>query len=108
MACFTTIQKPTWLRRFFKDLIAVTNASQPITIYCDNQAVITYIRDLRHHSKSKYIENKYNFMWDIVAQKKALITKPATKDLYMLHLRFLGLPKLYIFVLKLNHNDIMY
>ena len=98
------VQEAVWLRRFYEDLNVVTDATQPVTLYCDNQAAIAYTKDPRYHSKSKHIETKYNFVRDIVAQKEIKIqyistqqmvadplTKPVTRDVYAIHSRSLSL-----------------
>ena len=107
VACSAAVQEAVWLRRFYEDLNVVTDATQPVTLYCDNQAAIAYTKDPRYHSKSKHIETKYNFVRDIVAQKEIKIqyistqqmvadplTKPVTRDVYAIHSRSLGLRRL--------------
>ena len=98
------VQEAVWLRRFYEDLNVVTDATQPVTLYCDNQAAIAYTKDPKYHNKSKHIETKYNFVKDIVAQKEIKIqyistqqmvadplTKPVTRDVYAIHSRSLSL-----------------
>ena len=107
VACSAAVQEAVWLRRFYEDLNVVTDATQPVTLYCDNQVAIDYTKDPRYHSKSKHIETKYNFVRDIVAQKEVKIqyismqqmvadplTKPVTRDVYAIHSRSLGLRRL--------------
>ena len=107
VACSAAVQEAVWLRRFYEDLNVVTDATQPVTLYCDNQAAIAYTKDPRYHSKSKHIETIYYFMRDIVAQKEVKIqyistqqmvvdplTKPVTRDVYAIHSRSLGLRRL--------------
>ena len=107
VACSAAVQEAVWLRRFYEDLDVVTDATQPVTLYCDNQAAIAYTKDPRYHCKSKHKETKYNFVKDIVAQKEIKIqyistqqmvadplTKPVTRDVYAIHSRSLGLRRL--------------
>ena len=107
VACSVAVQEAVWLKRFYEDLNVITDARQPVTLYCDNQAVIAYTKDSRYHSKSKHIETRYNFVRDIVAQKEVKIqyismhqmvadplTKLVTRDVYVTHSRSLGLYRL--------------
>ena len=79
VACSAAVQEAVWLRRFYEDLNVVTDATQPVTLYCDNQAAIAYTKDPRYHNKSNHIETKYNFVRDIVAQKEVKIQYISTQ-----------------------------
>ena len=55
VACSAAVQEAVWLRRLYEDLNVVTDATQPVILYCDNQTAIAYTKDPRYHSKSKHI-----------------------------------------------------
>ena len=73
VAYSAAMQEAVWLKRFIEDLKIVTDSSRPVTIHCDSQAAISFIKDVKYHSKSKHIETKYNFVREIVAQREVLI-----------------------------------
>ena len=104
VACSVTIQEIVWLRRFLNALEIVIGHPQPVTIYCDSQAAISFTKDAKYHIKSKHIETKYNFVRDIVVKKEVLmqhistnfmvvdpLTKAMTRDVFIAHTQSLGL-----------------
>ncbi|XP_075088620.1 secreted RxLR effector protein 161-like [Nicotiana tabacum] len=67
VACASVVQEVVWLKRFFEHLDITKNSQGPMTLYCDSQAAIAYTKDPKYHSKTKYIDIKYNFVIDMVA-----------------------------------------
>ncbi|KAH7569566.1 hypothetical protein JRO89_XS06G0188000 [Xanthoceras sorbifolium] len=107
MACSTAVQERVCLKRFIEDLEIVIGALKPVTIHCDNQAVIPFTKDLKYHSKSKHIETKYKFVRDVIGKREVIIqyislremvvdpfTKAVTRDANSSHARSLGLRRM--------------
>ena len=69
ITCSAIVQQVVWLKRFVEDLEINISATSLVTVYCDNQAVISFSKDAKYHSKSKHIETKYNFIRDILAKE---------------------------------------
>lgn len=76
-------------------------------LYCDSQAAITNTKDRKYHSKTKYIDIKYNFVRDIVASGEVNLqyiptremladpfTKAISRDLFEKHIKSLGLRRM--------------
>ena len=55
VAFSSVVQEAVWLKRFL-DYLGVTNdASNPVLVYCDSEAVIAYTKDLKFHCKTTHI-----------------------------------------------------
>ena len=78
-ACEAT-KEAVWLRKFLIDLEVVPNATQPITLYCDNSGAVANSKEPRSHKRSKYIERKYHLIRDIVARGDVKVEKISTHD----------------------------
>lgn len=75
-----------------------------IVVHCDNQAIIIFTKDLKFHSRIKYIETQYNFVRDIIVKREVsvkyisthhmvidLLTKRIPREVYLAHIKSLGL-----------------
>ena len=83
----------------------MTSAAYPVTIFCDNQAVIKVAKDPKFHSKSKHIEGRYHFIRDVINRLKTIRleylpsvdmvadprTKPLSPELFGKHVSNMGL-----------------
>jgi hypothetical protein len=83
----------------------VTSASNPVTIFCDNQAAIKVSKDPKFHSKTKHIEGRYHFIRDIINRLKTIrleylpsldmvadpLTKPLSQESFCKHVSNMGL-----------------
>ena len=98
------VQEGVWLRRFLERLGVLTVPGEPVKIFCDSMAAIAYSKDPKYHGKTKHIQMRYHFIRDMVAQKEVIIehiltrkmladplTKPIPKDVFLAHMRMLGL-----------------
>ena len=107
VACAAAVQETIWLKRFLQNLWIGVNSSVSIVINYDSQAAIDYTRDPKYYGKMKHIDTKYHFVRDIIAQKKIilqhisthkmvadLLTKPITRDVFLYHVKTLGLRRL--------------
>ncbi|GMP75523.1 hypothetical protein CsSME_00032577 [Camellia sinensis var. sinensis] len=104
VACSSAVQEAVWLRRFLQHLDVVTHTSDPVTIHCDSMAALAYAKDPKYHGRTKHIDVRFNFIRDILAQKEVILehiptsrmvadplTKPIARDVYLTHVRALGL-----------------
>ena len=104
VACSAAVQEVVWLRRFFQHLGVVTNTLGPVTIHCDSMAALAYAKDPKYHGRTKHIDLRYHYIRDMIAQKEVILkhipttqmvadplTKPIARDVYMAHVRTLGL-----------------
>ncbi|GMP96916.1 hypothetical protein CsSME_00045349 [Camellia sinensis var. sinensis] len=107
VACSSAVQEAVWLRRFLQHLDVVTHTSDPVTIHCDSMAALAYAKDPKYHGRTKHIDVRFNFIRDILAQKEVILehiptsrmvadplTKPIARDVYLTHVRALGLRKI--------------
>ena len=81
------------------------SASQPVTIFCDNQAAIKFSKDPKFHSKCKHVEGRYHYIRDVINRLKTVrlvylpstnmvvdpLTKPLSRELFSKHVRDMGL-----------------
>lgn len=61
MAC-----EAIWLRKLFSELFQ--HVLDTTVIYCDNQSGIRFSKNLVFHDRTKHIDIRYHFIWDIVQQ----------------------------------------
>ncbi|GMP24424.1 hypothetical protein CsSME_00045591 [Camellia sinensis var. sinensis] len=67
-------------------------------------AALAYAKDPKYHGRTKHIDVRFNFIRDILAQKEVILehiptsrmvadplTKPIARDVYLTHVRALGL-----------------
>ena len=101
------VQEAVWLRQFLENLGIQDQCKGPVTINCDSQAAIAFTKDHKYHSRTKHIYVKYNFVRGIIAQEKVRVqyisthnmiddplTKPIARDVFVGHVRSLGLPRI--------------
>jgi hypothetical protein len=83
----------------------VESASNPVTVYCDNQAAIKVSKDPKFHSRSKHIEGRYHYIRDVINRLKTVrlvflpgvdmladpLTKPLSQELFCKHVFNMGL-----------------
>jgi hypothetical protein len=58
-----------WLKKLFSNLFSVD--LEPTVIHCDNQSCIQISENPVFHDRSKHIEMRYHYVWDMV-QKNIL------------------------------------
>ena len=58
-----------WLRKLLSDLFSAE--LEPTVIHCDNQSCINLSKNPVFHDRSKNIEMRYHYVWDMV-QKNIL------------------------------------
>ena len=83
------------------------NNDGPVIINYDSQAAIAFTKDPKYYGHTKHINTKYNFVRDIIAQKKVSVqyifmheiiadplTKPISRDVFLRLVRSLGLHRI--------------
>ena len=68
VAACEAAKEAVWLRKFLIDLEVVSDAAQPMTLYCDNSGAVANSKEPRNHKCSKYIEPRYHLIREIVAR----------------------------------------
>lgn len=107
IACTSAVQEAIWLRRFLGHLGITDKLNDPVTLYCDSQAAITYTKDPKYHGRTTHIDTKFNFIRDIVSQQQVTLqylsthemladplTKPIPRDMFKQHVSSLGLRRI--------------
>ena len=69
-----------WLRKFLIDLEVVSDAIQPMTLYCDNRRVVANSKEPRSYKRSKYIEQRYHLIREIVVRGDVEVKQISTHD----------------------------
>ena len=73
-------------------------------IFCDNIVALAVAKDPKYHEKTKHIKKKYHYIRDAITEKDVVLkhittskmmadplTKPIARDIYVRHVRSLGL-----------------
>ena len=55
-----------WMKKLLDDYGL---SQETMVVYCDNSSAIDISKNLVQHSKTKHIEIKYHFIWDLVKRK---------------------------------------
>ena len=76
-------------------------------IYIDNMAALVYTKDPKYHGRTKLIDIRFHYIYDIVARGEVVLqristnrmvddplTKAIARDAFQTHSRGLGLSKL--------------
>ena len=80
IAASEATKEAVWLKNFLSDLEVVLNMDGPITLYCDNNGVVTNSKEPRSHKRRKYIKRKYHLIREIVNKGDVTVTKISTLD----------------------------
>ena len=104
ISCSASVQEAVCLRRFLQHLEIVKTVSEPVIIFCDSMAALACSKDPKYHGKIKYIQIRYHYVRDMVAQKEVILkhistsnmvadplTKPIARDTFVGHVKSLGL-----------------
>ena len=106
VACFAAIQDVVWLKGFLQHLEIVKTTFKHVTIFCDNTVALVVAKDLEYHRKTKHIKKRYHYIRDAIIEDVVLkhistsnlvadpLTKPIARDIYVGHVRSLGLCKM--------------
>ena len=77
MAATEAFKEVVWLRGLTREFGL---NSEDITVYCDNQSVLHWIKNPMLHVRSKHIDIKYHFIRELVSQKKVLAKKVSIEE----------------------------
>jgi hypothetical protein len=61
------IREAVWLWKFLARIIDLE--LEPTLIHCDNQSCMKLTEKLLFHDKSKHIDIKYHYIWDMVDRR---------------------------------------
>ena len=104
VACSSAIQDAVLLRSFPQHLEIVKTTLEPVTIFCDNTVALTVAKDPKYHGKTKHTKKRYHYIKDAITENDVVLkhiftsnmvadplTKPISRDIYVRHVRSLGL-----------------
>ena len=107
VACSAAAQDAILLRSFLQHLKIVKTALEPMTIFCDNTTALVVAKDLKYHGKTKHIKKRYHYIRYVIIENDVVLkhistsnmmadqlTKPIVRDLFVKHVRSLGLCKI--------------
>jgi hypothetical protein len=90
IACHEAMGQVVWLKFFIPSLRVVDSISKPLTLYCNNKAVIFFSHNNKSSGAAKYIDLKYLVVRERVHDRtinlehistKKMLTDPLTKGL---------------------------
>jgi hypothetical protein len=64
-----------WLKGLYAEFCEDTSC---ITLFCDSQSAIYLTKDQMFHERTKHIDIKYHYNWEIVAEGKLRVCKIST------------------------------
>jgi hypothetical protein len=59
IACYEAVGQAVWLKFFIPSLRVVDSISKPLTLYCDNKAVVFFSHNNKSSGAAKHIDLKY-------------------------------------------------
>ena len=51
-----------------------------VTVFCDSQSVIHLVKNQVYHARTKHIDVRYHFVWEIIEESGVLVQKIKTDD----------------------------
>ena len=75
IAASEVAKEAVWLKNFLSDMEVIPNMDKPITLYCDNNGVITNSKEPHNYKRQKHIEKKYHLIREIVNRGDVIVTK---------------------------------
>ena len=77
MAVTQAMQEAIWMQGLLDDLGVEQNF---IEVHCDSMSAIYLATNPVHHTRTKHIDIRYHFVWDLIEEGNVLLKKVATKD----------------------------
>ena len=71
--CFKATSHGVWLKSFIFGLRIMDSIARPLSIYCDNSAVVFMAKNNKSGSRNKHINIKYLAIRERVKEKKMVI-----------------------------------
>jgi hypothetical protein len=78
VACFEAMVQGLWLWKFIAELKVANSTSRPLTIYCDNSAVVFYNKNDKYSKGAKHMKIKYLLVKDKVKKQTISIQHIST------------------------------
>ena len=82
MACYETTCHAIWLQNFISALEVVYSISRPLKLFYNNSATVSFSRNARSISRSKYIDVKFFFVKEKVAEFLILVEHMPTTSMF--------------------------
>ena len=82
MACYEATCHAIWLRNFISALEVIHSISRHLKLFCDNSAAVSFSKNTKSTSRSKYIDVKFFFVKEKVVE--SLISVKHTLTISML------------------------
>ncbi|RVW64274.1 Retrovirus-related Pol polyprotein from transposon TNT 1-94 [Vitis vinifera] len=79
ISCFEATSHGVWLKSFIFGLRVMDSISRPLSIYCDNSAIVFMAKNNKSGSQSKHIDIKYLAIIERVKEKKVVIEHISTE-----------------------------
>jgi hypothetical protein len=77
IACFFCIQDVAWIRQLLKDL--GLERTLPTTVQIDNRSAHQLAETPVNHQRSKHIDIKYHWIWDMVSSRTVQLIDAPTE-----------------------------
>ncbi|UYV75490.1 hypothetical protein LAZ67_13000394 [Cordylochernes scorpioides] len=80
IALAQTTKEILWIAQILENLKCLTNASRPITIFCDNRAAIEFSKNNIENNRSKHIDIRYHYIREKVNSGDIHVNYISTND----------------------------
>ena len=78
IAACEAAKEGVWIKKFLMELEVVPSASDPITLYCDNNGAIAQAKEPRSHQKSKHVLRRFHLIREIIERGDVRVCKVDT------------------------------
>ena len=75
MATYEATKEVVWLCNFLTDRQVAPKVQELMTLYCDNNGVVTNSKEPRSHKRGKHFERRYHLLREIVHKGDIIVTK---------------------------------
>ncbi|UYV65269.1 hypothetical protein LAZ67_3003763, partial [Cordylochernes scorpioides] len=80
IALAQTTKEILWITQILENLKCLTNASRPITVFCDNRAAIEFSKNNIENNRSKHIDIRYHYIREKVNSGDIHVNYISTND----------------------------
>ena len=77
MTITKAVKEAIWLQGLLDDLAF---GKKQVTMFCDNQSAIHLVKNQVYHARTKHIDVRYHFVWEIIEEGGVLVQKIKTDD----------------------------
>ena len=78
IACSESAKDAQWIRQFLKEILL--NKPIYMTMYTDNEAALKLTKTQTFHQRTRHIEHRVHYIWELVDQKAIQITRMKEKN----------------------------